>query len=396
MKKELLPLRQETGTNNIVTGIRVALLRICININILFLAFTCLKNPFQGIKIMKGVQRKRKSVQGLTKIKKFIKGGRRYFFSENIPGWPSSAFNGFFRAEISRTSNHNKKVPLSTIIFAITTKCRLGCKHCYEWDNIAHKDKLSPDDLKYIIKKIKEYGAYHIQLSGGEPLERFDDLVDLLLFTGKSVDLWLLTSGFGLTYEKALALKKAGLTGANISLDHWAEKEHNRSRNNPKSFFWAKEAVRNCRMAGILTTLSLCAFRSFVSHQNLMKYANLSKEWGVGFIRLLEPRAAGRYKGKDIALGKEQIELLEEFYQVADSSEKFIDYPIVTYPGYHQRRIGCLGAGNRYLYIDSVGDIHACPFCQRSAGNAVSDRFEDAVSVLRVNGCQEYAMSLTD
>jgi MoaA/NifB/PqqE/SkfB family radical SAM enzyme len=81
------------------------------------------------------------------------------------------------------------------------------------------------------------------------------------------------------------------------------------------------------------------------------------------------------------------------FFREINSSDKYMDYPIVTYPGYHQRRIGCLGAGNRYLYIDSVGNIHACPFCQRIAGNAVNDRLEDAVSVLREYGCQKYEMN---
>jgi len=57
--------------------------------------------------------------------------------------------------------------------------------------------------------------------------------------------------------------------------------------------------------------------------------------------------------------------------------------------------MGCFGAGNRYLYIDSTGEIHACPFCQNSAGNAVNVKIEDAVSTLRTFGCQKYELNLT-
>lgn len=142
-----------------------------------------------------------------------------------------------------------------------------------------------------------------------------------------------------------------------------------------------------------MTSLSLCAFRSFVTEENLLKYAELAKEWGAGFIRLLEPREAGRYKGKDIRLEKNQIDILENFFQETNSTVKFRIYPLVTYPGYHQRRIGCLGAGHRYLYIDSSGEIHVCPFCQRSAGNAVNDQLPEAIALLKNSGCQEYKMN---
>jgi len=382
--------------DNIITGLRARLVRICIVINVLFLSVTVNKNPFTGIKTLRRVQKKRRTVQGLPGFTKYIKAGRRYFFSENIPGWPSAAFNGFFRAEIIRSLDQKKRPSLSTVIFAITSRCRLGCPHCYEWDNISSQDKLTFENLKEIITKIKEYGVNHIQLSGGEPLERFSDLSNLIKFSCEKTDLWMLTSGFGLTFEKASELRKAGLTGADISLDHWNEDEHNKSRNSSKSFYWVSEAVRNCRKAGIATTLSLCAFRSFVKSNNLTRYADLAKEWGVGFIRILEPREAGRYKGKDIALRKEQIDQLEVFFQDFNTSDKFIDYPIVTYPAFNQRRMGCFGAGNRYLYIDSAGEIHACPFCQNSAGNAVQVKIEDAVSTLRNFGCQKYELNLNE
>jgi MoaA/NifB/PqqE/SkfB family radical SAM enzyme len=380
----------------IITGLRTRLIRIGIISNIFFLLIIEEKNPFNAFRAFKKVQKKRLTIQGQRGFKKFIKTGRRYFFSENVPGWPSKAFNGFLRKEITRVVYPNRNLSLSTIILAITSRCRLGCNHCYEWDNISSTDRLTFKDLEEIVLKIKQHGVNHIQLSGGEPLERFDDLVKLIKHAGDKIDFWLLTSGFGLTYEKAQLLKKAGLSGADISLDHWAELEHNNSRNSPKAFWWVKEAVKNCNRAGLVTTLSLCAFRSFVTSGNLARYRDLAKDWGVGFIRILEPRKVGRFKGQDIMLTFEEIEILERFFIEMNSSDKFLEYPIVTYPGYHQRRIGCLGAGNRYLYIDSVGNVHACPFCQQSAGNAVSDPFEEVIQILKKAGCQEYETNLSE
>jgi MoaA/NifB/PqqE/SkfB family radical SAM enzyme len=319
---------------------------------------------------------------------------RKWIFDNFVVlGVHSLPFNAFFKAEMTRISKQQKNAPLSTVIMAITSKCILKCDHCYEWKNLSKTDVLTPDNLKTILTRLRAYGVNHIQLSGGEPLERFSDLTDLMISAGKGIDFWLLTSGYSLTHEKALILKNSGLTGADISLDHWLESEHNKSRGNPKSFYWAKEAVLNCRKAGLATTLSICTFRDFISHNDLMKYAELAKEWGVGFIRLLEPRNTGRYNGENIELEKEHTDMLEEFFLKMNTSDYFLDYPIVTYPGYNQRRTGCLGAGDRYLYIDSKGDIHACPFCQRIAGNAVSGSIDDAVMILKNSGCHKYEMN---
>ncbi len=37
---------------------------------------------------------------------------------------------------------------------------------------------------------------------------------------------------------------------------------------------------------------------------------------------------------------------------------------------YHQRRVGCF-SGSRSVYVDSVGDVHACPFCHTKSYNII-------------------------
>lgn len=374
-----------------ITGYRAKIVRLRLLTQIAMTAVSFYGNPVKGLKALAGVRAKRQSFQGLPKIRKYIKSGKRYFFSDNIPGFPSPAFCNFARSEVIRASGRNDiRIPFSTVFFSITAKCPLRCPHCYEWENLSPDEYLSYDDLLVILNKLKEYGTYHFSLSGGEPLERFDDLLLLVSLACKEADVWINTSGHGLTREMANSLKKAGLTGAEISLDHWNEVEHNNFRGHPESFHWVEEAVKNCNQAGILTTLSLCATARFVSRYNLDKYIELARSWGIAVVRILEPRETARYRGEDLILLPEQTALLEQYYLAAASPGKPRDYPVITYPACHSRTTGCAGGGHRYIYIDPKGNIHACPFCRRPAGNAVTDRIEYAVAVLKAHGCKKY------
>jgi MoaA/NifB/PqqE/SkfB family radical SAM enzyme len=383
--------------NTIISGPLARIIQARILTKIFLIALEKFKNPLVAFRVLAGIRQRRARILGNRRALRYIRSGGKYYFSDNIPGWPSDAFNSFVLAEITRFDKKQEiQAPLHTVIFAITNRCYLRCTHCFEWQNISAKDILSAQDLKTIMQKLYDLNVHHIQLSGGEPLARFDDLTDLIRSAPQGIDLWILTSGFGLTDEKAVALKKAGLIGADISLDHWNEKLHNAFRNNDNSYHWVSEAVKNCGRSGILTSLSLCVTKQFISEYNLEKYLELAKSWGVCLIRLLEPRAVGRYMGKDVELSEEQKAILEAFFLKVNSSGRYKGYPILTYPGYHQRTIGCLGAGNRYFYIDSAGDIHACPFCQRKAANAVSDPLIPALASLRKTGCHEFPVNLTD
>jgi MoaA/NifB/PqqE/SkfB family radical SAM enzyme len=348
-------------------------------------------NPFKALSLLNRMLQRRRAILDSPKGGRYVHASGRYFWESDAPGWPSAAFDKYIDNELGRyLPDRTEGVPLQTVIFAITSRCPLKCKHCFEWDNLDAAEHLSPAGLGIIMDKIWEQGIRHVQLSGGEPLTRFKDLLSLTEKYGREMDLWILTSGFGLTAEKAEALKQAGLTGANISLDHWEPSKHNDFRNHQQSFNWAREAASNCRQAGLAVSLSLCAAKTFITKENLDKYLALSQEWQVDFIRILEPRQAGRFTGQEAELTKPETDLLDSFYLKTNSGSARLRHPIVSYPGYYQRRTGCFGAGDRYLYIDSRGDFHACPFCLGKKGNALVDSFETALAAMREKGCHVF------
>jgi MoaA/NifB/PqqE/SkfB family radical SAM enzyme len=358
---------------------------------ILIQALRFYKDPFKAIRSLKLQIRKRVAFSGDTRLPNFFYGNGRCFFDPNIPGWPSASFNKFIINELNNSlpfkNGHSR---LTTIIFSITKKCPLKCLHCFEWDRLDSSESLNSADIKNILRTFQEYGVSNVQIGGGEPMSRYEDLISLLQGADSATDFWLLTSGYNLTLERARQLKKSGLTGVRISLDHWDKDKHNTFRGSNKSFDWAVEAGENCRKAGLVMGLSLCITKEFLTEDNLNKYLQFAEEMHAAFIFLLEPRETGHFKNQEVTLSENEVNVIESFYLNSISSSKYKDFPLIFYPGYHQRKLGCFGAGIRYLYIDSEGSVHACPFCQSKQGNILTDDLAEIIQKLKAEGCQMF------
>lgn len=363
-----------------------------VSVNTFRLILKCYKEPFKALKAVTILRKKREAFSGTPGTARFFYANNRFFFNPNVPGFPSLAFNEFIINELNDSLPFRKgHSRLTTSIISVTKKCPLRCQHCFEWDRLDGTESLTKADLKKILEKFQQYGISQVQLGGGEPMLRFNDILTLITNADKGTDFWLLTSGYDLSYGKARQLKKAGLTGVRISLDHWDQKKHNAFRGNQKAFLWGTDAAKNARKAGLVMGLAICVVKEFLSDDFLINYLEFAKSLKASFVMLLEPRETGHFKNKDVRLAEESMKYLDSFYLKVNSYAEYENYPAVIFPGYHQRRIGCFGAGIRYLYVDSEGSAHACPFCQEKMGNCVEEDLSEIISKIKQKGCFIYS-----
>ncbi|MBK9176198.1 MAG: radical SAM protein [Flavobacteriales bacterium] len=322
-----------------------------------------------------------------------VRVGPRTFQLLSYPGRPSAAWDELIKNELHRVRPiPGKQEGLMVLLMAMTRKCPLSCAHCFEGEVLNQRDEITADDVIRMIRNFQERGVAQVELSGGEPMNRFEELLRILEGSDqRATDFWVLTSGWNLTPERATRLKAAGLTGVAVSVDHWDPVAHDAFRGRSRSFAHAHEAVRNARDAGLVVALSLVPLRSFCNEADLLRYAATAADWGAHFIRIVEPRAVGNFAGKDVELGPSEHAALDEFVRVLHTGKRYRCYPIVDHYGSYQRAVGCSGAGRRFLYVDTAGEVHACPFCRKPCGSALHQPMEELLADMEAEGCIVHA-----
>jgi len=104
------------------------------------------------------------------------------------------------------------------LLAELTYRCPLHCVFCYNPVDFATREQeLRTDEWLRVLREARALGAVQLGLSGGEPLLR-DDL-ETIVAEAHRLGYYsnLLTSGVGLTAERARALKAAGLDHVQLS-----------------------------------------------------------------------------------------------------------------------------------------------------------------------------------
>jgi len=321
---------------------------------------------------------------------KVVKFGDHYYLGLTIPRWPSKAFDHMVgKGGLNFTAGGTRyKTQIDMAALAITRKCSYECEHCYEYFNLGEKDVVPIEVWKDTIKKLQQIGVSIIALSGGEPMLRYDGLLELIESADKNLsDIHLETSGHLVTEKNALELKKLGVTAAGVALDHSDPKKHDDFRKHDGAYEDAIQALCHFNRAGVFTYTNLCLTSDLIRSGNLRRYLDLVKNLNVGIIRFLEPKPCGGYLfiNMEDLFSEEDKKAATEFFAKANLDKEFSDYPLISYEVYYESpgRLGCLMGGLSHFHIDSLGNVTPCPFLPISFGNIMEEDFLDIYSRMK-------------
>ncbi len=274
------------------------------------------------------------------------------------------------------------------VVWDITYRCNLRCKHCYANAGKPIIDELNTDEAKKVIDILGKAGVVAIAFSGGEPLTRRDlyELID----KAKSYDMQvsIATNGTLLNNDKVEQLKNHGVDFIQVSLDGLKE-SHERFRGIEGIFEKTIEGIKNVVNNNIVCAVAMTATK--LNYKDIIGVMDLSEKLGVDEFMLYNyiPTGAG---GFDIDLSSDEREKLlnmlwEHLQDRGNRKPAFLS----TAPYYSRialqhnkcylashfanvdldensrlkalaNFIGGCGCGRFYLSLKANGDIQPCVF----------------------------------
>ena len=177
-----------------------------------------------------------------------------------------------------------KPGPPLWLLAELTYRCPLHCVFCYNPVDFArHEDELSTDDWLRVLRQGRELGAVQLGLSGGEPLLR-DDL-EAIVAEARRLGYYsnLLTSGVGLTAERARALRAAGLDHVQLSFQD-STREMNDFLSHTKTFELKNRVARIIKDEGWPMVMNVVIHRMNIDH--LDRIIAMAHELGAEYLEI--------------------------------------------------------------------------------------------------------------
>lgn len=268
-----------------------------------------------------------------------------------------------------------------TILWDITSKCNLRCRHCYNADKYFSDREysvLNTSQISAILKRISHFGYKHIHLLGGEPLVR-QDIWEIIREAGRcSIEVTLNTNGTFLTTTNISKMLSAlNLSQIVISIDGPTVETNDNIRG--KGVF--KNVTSNVRklVAEIKKRRSkvITAISSIISEDNaaqLYKFGALLEYMGVNYLFLLNMYDCGNARAERLKSRNyfrkvipHLVKAVKTFDMYPDLHVQFDAKPKLA--TYLNRICGkkivavepsVCHAGNNMLAIDPDGTLYPC------------------------------------
>jgi pyrroloquinoline quinone biosynthesis protein E len=250
------------------------------------------------------------------------------------------------------------------LLAEVTYRCPLHCVFCFnpvDFAKTERADELSTADWLRVLREARALGAVQCGFSGGEPLMR-DDLEELIAEAHRlGYYTNLLTSGVGLTKERAVALKAAGLDHVQLSFQD-STRELNDFLSHTKTFQLKQDVGETIKALGWPMVMNVVIHRLNIDH--IDRIIAMADALGAEYLELANSQYySWAHLNRDHLLPtSEQIRRAEAVtdawrVKVADRMKLFF-----VAPDYHEGKPKkCMnGWGNIFLTISPDGTALPC------------------------------------
>jgi len=205
---------------------------------------------------------------------------------------------------------------------SVTDRCNFRCIYCMPaaglpW--IARDEVLTFEEITRVTRiLVSDCGVRTIRLTGGEPLVRkgIEELTAMIAGLDEGLDIAMTTNGI-LLREKAAALKAAGLSRLNISLDT-LRRDRFRNLARRDALERVLDGIRAAREAGFTKIkLNVVVMRG-VNDDEVLDFARLARQEGyeVRFIEFMPLDADDIWSPESVVASREIIDAIDREFPV--------------------------------------------------------------------------------
>jgi len=254
-----------------------------------------------------------------------------------------------------------------SIIFDVTNRCNLRCKHCYNDSGTKRDDELTFEEIKKMVDTFADIGVLNMVLSGGEPLlhPHIFDIIEYI--RSKPMSCIIFTNGTLITKEVAKRFKELSILSVAISIDGATPETNDSFRGIPKSFEKTAKAIEILKEAEIPVRVNVCLHKGILDEFDDL--LNLFRKWEITDYSIWPVSYTGRLEEPDFIITPEEYKKVLKQLKEYESTEG-----VKNELPYVPQRINC-GTGMSSLTIRSNGAITLCsPFpYEISLGNIRKD-----------------------
>ena len=294
-----------------------------------------------------------------------------------------------------KITKYKKKVySAPTVInLEMTEACNVKCRHCYNPWRDEHAGKFNLDDNKidYLIDEFVKNGVFHVILSGGEPLAKFDQLCYALEKLVKNNISTSINSNLMLaTPEKMKKLKDIGCDHVLTSWFSYFPTETDYITTYKGSYAKIVQGIKTTVEAGIRVSANTIVTQ--LNHETIYKSGKFLNSLGVTqfFAHRVIPPAYDRKDEQNqhsakIEVAKQSLdELLRLKEDFGMNVGTLINYPLCMigdlekYQDFVGR--GCPTQQGHRFNINSNGETHGCVMEDKNYGNVYEVGLKESYS----------------
>jgi pyrroloquinoline quinone biosynthesis protein E len=264
--------------------------------------------------------------------------------------------------------------PPYALLAELTHHCPLHCAYCANPIELARRDReLSTADWRRVLREAAALGVVQVGFSGGEPLARPDleELVGAARRRGLYTN--LITSGLGLTANRAAALAASGLNSVQLSVQA-ADAEIADRLAGRRAHLQKAAAARLLRDAGLPLSMNVVLHRRNIDR--LDRVIDLCCEWGAERLELANAQYYGwaLLNRRELLPSHGQVKRAERVFESRRAALRGRMEVIWVIPDYYERLPKpCMGGwGAIALTVAPDGRALPCP----TAGTIRTLRFD--------------------